>query len=206
MTYWRNRLRLKGGNHSRLPLWVFILMFLLFWVSSPVNSQDLTHPVWTSGLEVQQYPTGFIFSINGSGSLSSKSLLEVRFGYNLVRHRDLGVHEDERGGGFGASVGLVRSIASDLDAKGWFLGGRFDVWFNNIDWRDGIGTNREIRGETEAIVLQPTALAGYRFFLNENWTIHPTVALGVEINVQERGGEVGEGAILLWGLKILRRL
>ncbi len=157
-----------------------------------------------SGIEVQQYPTGFLFGIHHQKSLGTKHNLELRVGYNLVRHGDAGVHDDERGGGWGGSLGINTVLTRNRSDQFQGLIGsiRTDIWRNVIAWRDHIGQSTETSGQSKVIVLQPTLLLGYRFSLG-NIRLVPTLAIGAEINVRVKGSEVGEGAILLWGLRVL---
>lgn len=156
------------------------------------------------GLEVQAYPTGIIPGIHLEWGLSEKDGLLTRIGYNLVRHRDLGKHEDERGGGFGFTLGYRRYFKANRN--GLFIGAKSDIWFNKIDWKDKIGQSAEVSGQTDITVLQPTAELGYVFNLGENgWILVPSVAFGAEINVKTKGSEVGEGAIVLIGFTLGKR-
>ena len=65
------------------------------------------------GLEVQVYPTGVIPGLHFEYGLSDKDGLLARVGYNIVDHRDLGVQDDETGGGFGFSLGYRRYFKAD---------------------------------------------------------------------------------------------
>ncbi len=156
------------------------------------------------GVEVQVYPTGAILGVRAEFALTDQHAIHLRAGYNIVRHRDQGKHEDERGGGFGLTLGYKRYFKPGLN--GWFAGLRSDVWFNAIDWKDDIRQPNEISGETDVIVLQPTVEAGYRFSIFDDWFIAPNVAFGVEINAKTKGAEVGQGAILLLGIGIGKRV
>jgi len=132
-----------------------------------------------------------------------KNAIHLRLGYNWIRHRDLGVHEDERGNGFGFTVGYKRYFKENYE--GFFIGARSDFWFNELDWKDNIDLPTEISGTTNITVIQPTAEAGYLFLLNNNWIFAPNIAFGYEVNVKTEGAPVGEGAILLLGFKIGKR-
>ena len=74
------------------------------------------------------------------------------------------------------------------------VGARSDLWFLNIDWKQG-----KEAGQTEIIIVQPAAEAGYYFNL-KTLRVAPTLSFGREINVQEKGEPVGEGWILLLGV------
>ena len=148
------------------------------------------------GLEVQGYPTGLIAGITTEYELSYSLLGHVRAGYNLVRHRDLGKHDDERGGGFGGTLGLRYYIQEMYSS--WFVEARSDLWFNKITWKDRIGQINQTTGKSEVTVLQPTLLGGYTFELGPV-KFSPTVAFGYEINIKTKGQETGQGPILLIG-------
>jgi len=156
------------------------------------------------GLEIQAYPTGVLSGVRADFGFGERQALHVRLGYNLVRHRDLGEHEDERGGGFGFSLGYKRYFSADF--RRWFLGLRSDLWFNDVDWKDNIGMLNEVSGNTKITVLQPTLEGGFAFEFGEGqWFFTPSLAFGYEINVKTEGAEVGQGAILLAGFSIGRR-
>ena len=153
--------------------------------------------------EFQAYPTGLIPGIQIERGFADKNTIHLRVGYQYIRHRDLGVHEDERGNGFGFTLGYKRYLKENF--QGWFLGVRNDIWFNELDWKDNIDLPNEISGTSNITVVQPTAEAGYLFKLGENGFLVPTIAFGVEINVRTEGADVGEGAILLLGFEIGQR-
>ena len=115
------------------------------------------------GIEAQKYPVGHIWGGRVDITIGIHNTINFRVGYNFARHQDFGVHQDERGGGFGGSVG-VRHYTGDEKSK-WFIGLRTDLWFNTIDWKDNIGKPNEISGITKITVLQPTLEGGYGFFI-----------------------------------------
>ncbi len=150
------------------------------------------------GVEFQTYPTGQIASLNYATTLKGNGALEARIGYNFVDHRDLGVQDDEKGGGIGGSIGYAHPIWGLLR-----LGLRTDLWWNTIDWKMETGTPLEVSGTTRITVLQPTLTLDYPIPLG-NWMLTPRIAFGAEINVQIDGEEVGQGAILLGGIGFSR--
>ncbi|NNF03859.1 MAG: hypothetical protein HKN17_05270 [Rhodothermales bacterium] len=131
-------------------------------------------------------------------------------GYNVTRRRDWGEHDDERGGGFGGGA-EVAWFPGDVSG-GWFAGTRASVWRLRIDWRDDpptpLGPVRV--GRTDVLVIQPTLRGGYRFRLagttdgshSRGVRLDVEAALGVEINTSVDGEDVGQGAILLIGMKV----
>ncbi|MEZ5029868.1 MAG: hypothetical protein R2787_00565 [Saprospiraceae bacterium] len=150
------------------------------------------------GVEFQTYPTGQISSLSYAHSFGENGTIEARIGYNFVDHRDLGVQDDEKGGGFGGSIGYAHRIWNLLR-----LGARADIWWNKIDWKMDPGTPQEVKGMTKISVLQPTLTLDYPIPLGR-WFLTPRIAFGAEINVQTDGEEVGQGAILLGGIGFSR--
>ena len=183
---------------SRLFLSIFSFSFLL--ATTAFGQTDKSFDV---GLEVQAYPTGVIPGIHLEWGVSSQDGLLARIGYNIVRHRDLGVHGDERGGGFGFTLGYRRYFKENRN--GFFLGAKSDLWFNKIDWKDDVNLVTEFGGQTDVTVLQPTAEAGYVMNLDKGWIFVPSIAFGAEINIKTEGSPVGEGAIILLGFTFAKR-
>lgn len=177
-----------------------ILTLYLFPCAMQAQSES-ADPVFEAGLEFQAYPTGLLPGIRFGLPITDKGLFELRLGYNYVRHRDLGLHDDERGDGFGFTVGYRYFLQEDL--RGWNFGLRSDLWFNTVEWRDTEGTFTA-RGESEVIVLQPTGIVGYSFNLGGGFTLSPGIGFGVEINIHTEGEKVGEGLIGLVGFSLSR--
>ena len=150
------------------------------------------------GFEFQAYPTGLIPGIYVEKPVGTKGDLYARIGYNWIRHRDLGKHDDERGDGFGFTLGY-KQFLSKTDKTKWRLGVKNDIWWNSIDWTEGSDT-----GNTKITVVQPTLELGYVWQKN-NSLISPTIAFGYEVNVKTDGSPTGEGAILLIGIQYGRR-
>ena len=154
-------------------------------------------------LEVQQYPTGTIAALQLERRLADQHAVHGRLGVQRIRHEDYGEHDDERGDGFGFSLGY-RYYRSP-EQVGWSAGFRTDLWWNSLDWTDNINQADERRGETDVVVLQPTIEVGYLHLLNSEFFITPTVAFGFEINIDTDGEDTGEGPIWLLGLHLGRR-
>ncbi len=160
-------------------------------------------PVKSVGVELQAYPTGIILGVRADFSVSEHIALNGRLGYNLARRRDLGEHDDERGGGFGGSFGSRYFFKQDF--QGFFIGVRVDLWAMEIDWTTTV-SDPETTGVTNITVLQPLIAGGYAFVLpSGNWVITPKISLGYEINLKTKGEAVGEGAISLIGVSVCRR-
>ncbi|MDX1672276.1 MAG: hypothetical protein R3211_08030 [Balneolaceae bacterium] len=150
-----------------------------------------------AGAELQVYPAGIILGIQGGLNIGSGHELQLRVGYNITDRGDFGEHDEEEGGGPGAGLGYRHFLENTL--TGLFLGGRADIWFMDIDWRDESPTRF---GSSQITVLQPTIEAGYDFLQNSSWKLMTTISFGFEINVRTEGEEVGEGAIFLGGLNV----
>lgn len=152
--------------------------------------------------ELQVYPTGIIPGIRIEQNQGEMSATHLRIGYNWIRHRDLGVQEDERGDGFGFTIGHKRYFKNNH--QGWNIGLKTDFWRNTLDWKNNINQVDEITGTTKITVIQPTAELGY-LIQKENFHLTPTIAFGYEWNVKTEGEPTGEGAILLLGIQLGKR-
>ncbi len=179
-----------------------LLLLSLFFTS--LSAQDDSNHFRDIGLEIQQYPTGYLLGLRAEWELTPHHNITLRAGYNGLDHQDFGVHESEIGGGFGGTLGYRYYFKPN--AQAFFLGARADLWQNEVDWKDNIGTPGALFGTTDVWVLQPTAIAGYLFLLQDHWVFTPTLAFGAEINIKTTGAPVGEGAIVLWGLQLAYRI
>lgn len=164
--------------------------------------QDSASKYADIGIEVQVYPTGFLYGLKAEFGFKPKHALELRLGYNELDHQDFGVHLSEIGGGFGGTIGY-RYYFKPTNTK-FFLGVRSDIWFNKIEWFD-IVIRGIIEGETSVTVLQPTAIFGYSWLFGNHFVLTPTIAAGAEINIITDGAPVGEGPIVLVGINALYR-
>ncbi len=173
----------------------------LIWTLFPLVSYAQSS-VFDLNFEFQAYPTGLIPGLRLEKGFADQHAVHLRLGYNWIRHRDLGVQDDERGDGYGFTLGYKYYFREAFQA--WFLGARNDIWFNTLDWEDyDAGGNVVDSGTTKITVVQPTAEVGFTFVSGEGkWTFSPNLAFGYEVNVKTDGAEVGEGAILLLGIKI----
>lgn len=150
-------------------------------------------------LEFQAYPTGLIPGVRIEKNFSERHAVHLRLGYQIINHRDLGVQEDEKGSGFGFTLGYKHYFRDGYE--GFFVGARNDIWLNTIDWIDNLGRT----GTTMITVIQPTLEAGYNFVLGDTWLFAPSVGFGFEVNVRTEGEPTGEGAILLVGFLVGKR-
>jgi hypothetical protein len=177
-----------------------ILLFTFFLTCNYLIAQEASSKYTAFGIELQQYPTGFLLGARAEFGFKPHQSFDLRAGYNLVDHRDQGEHANEEGGGFGFTLGY-RYYFKPQNTR-FFLGIRSDLWFNSIDWQD----SPTVSGTTDVVVLQPTIISGYLFLINEKWSITPTLAFGYEFNIVEDGEPVGQGAILLWGVNFCYRI
>ncbi len=183
---------------------IYLLFIFLALVHTAIG-QEKSGKYLELGLEVQQYPTGYLAGIRGELALTNHHALDLRIGYNGLDHKDFGVHNTEVGGGFGGSLSY-RYYFNPTNEK-WFAGLRTDLWFNEIDWTDPSVDELEpiIKGVTNVVVLQPTIIGGYRWAVRDHFAITPTAAFGAEINIITDGEAVGQGLILLWGVSLTYR-
>lgn len=155
----------------------------------------------SAGPELQLYPAGVIAGAHFQYALGRHDALTWRIAGNVTERGDFGEHDDESGSGFGGGIGWRRVIPDGGPGDGWVVGARVDVWDLEVDWKDDNPTRR---GTTETLVVQPTLEGGYRFDLGDGWRAQLMAGLGVEINTDVQGEDVGEGAILLAGITFLR--
>ena len=175
--------------------YLFLFAALFIFTQSSVAQIDVN-------IELQAYPTGIIPGLRIEHNQGNKSATHIRLGYNWIRHRDLGVQDDERGDGIGFTLGHKRYFKEGHE--GWHLGIKSDFWWNTIDWKNNIGEVNEVSGTTNITVIQPTLELGY-LISKPNLLITPTIAFGYEWNVKTEGQPTGEGAILLIGIQIGKR-
>ena len=195
----------KSNKNTRKAMYTSLFIIAFLFITGIIYTPKLyaQEGILDIDFELQAYPTGIIPGIRIEKGFAQKNAIHLRLGYNWIRHRDLGVHEDERGDGFGFTLGYKRYLKAGF--KGWFGGIRSDVWFNQLDWKDHIGLPNEQSGHTKITVVQPTAEAGYLFTLPNDWIIAPAIGFGYEVNVVTNGEPTGEGAILLLGFTLGKR-
>ena len=160
---------------------------------------------WSLAFEFQAYPTGLIPGLRTDYHFNQHHSLHARLGYNWIRHGNNGVQDDERGGGFGGTLGYRYYFRENR--SGWLLGGRTGLWRNTMDWQDKDEAGNILQqGTSKIIVLQPTAEAGYLFPLgSSSWFFTPSLAFGIEVNIKTEGAQVGEGWIVLFGFSLGKR-
>ena len=147
------------------------------------------------GAEFRGYPSGEIISGSLGTPLGNNYYGAASVAYNFAQRGNNGRHDDENGGGFGGGLTVDKYFRPGQ--VGWFLGGRAELFFLNIDFRD---PGRS--GNSDIVVLQPTARGGYAFAFGEKrrYGVQLGLSVGAEINVHTRGEKVGDGAIVLGGI------
>ncbi|MFT4568210.1 MAG: hypothetical protein ACI9FN_003179 [Saprospiraceae bacterium] len=146
---------------------------------------------------MQVYPTGLLPGIRIEKKLTPTSSTNIRFALQFIDHRDLGVHDNEEGNGYGFSLGY-RKFFNETN-RGFSLLLRADYWKNTIDWAD---LNPQISGTSKTTVLQPTALLEYNIRNKSSIIITPSLGFGYEWNIKTIGAPTGKGAILVLGVFI----
>ncbi len=172
-------------------IFIGLLSFSIADIWSQENSQ------WTLGPEIQAYPTGLLPGVRIEKKLTENSSVNFRFSLQLIDHRDLGVHDNEEGNGYGFSLGY-RKFFNESN-RGFSLSLRTDYWKNTIDWSD---LTPQDSGTSKITVLQPTALLEYKIQNKSSISITPSLGFGYEWNTKTIGAPTGEGAILLLGVFI----
>ena len=196
-------------NKSNLMIKNLVLSFSLLFISCVAFTQSEDSAITRNdfldiGIEFQAYPTGLIPGLRIEKGFAGKHAVHFRFGYQWIRHRDLGVHDDERGNGYGFTLGYRKYFQDNF--KGWSISSRCDLWANDLDWTDESPLGDiTITGNTKVKVIQPTLDLGYTFIFGKHTVLTPTVAFGYEVNVQTKGKDVGEGAIFLLGVELSQR-
>lgn len=185
-----NKLSFLKRYRTLLSIQSTILIAFLFGIPNLNAQTDLT-------FELQIYPTGILPGISVDYSFTPKSVLYGRIGLNLFDHRDLGEQDEETGSGYGFSIGYKNYIKETRTGLRWGI--KTDLWRNTVDWANDSGTS----GETKIIVLQPTAELSY-VFRKERLVIAPSLAFGLEWNIDTDGLPTGEGPIVLIGVQIGR--
>lgn len=176
-----------------MRLQLLIILSLIFLISNGLAQESR----WQAGVELRAYPAGLVPGAVLSYQLSTQAEMAFTVGANVTDRRDWGEHENEEGSGFGGGLRYTHFFTTV--SSGWFAGLVTDIWRLEIDWEDD---NETRSGMSNITVLQPTGRGGYRFKLNEMFTLDAAAALGAEINIATDGEDVGQGAILLLGVQL----
>ncbi len=153
-------------------------------------------PARAQSIEFQAYPAGLIGAVGYT--VLSPGQIEVRLhaGVNLTDRRAWGENDSETGSGFGGGIDVSWFFVQERPAV--WVGARVDLWALTIDWRNDSPPSS---GDSRIAVLQPTARAGFRKMIGV-MSLDFTLGFGAEINTVVHGRDVGQGAILLAGLRL----
>ncbi|NNJ55479.1 MAG: hypothetical protein HKP14_05085 [Bacteroidia bacterium] len=156
------------------------------------------------GPEYNYYPAGHIIGVQAEYSPNNNHhSFNARLATNITRRWDFsGLNDDERGFGFGGSIGYRYYLTPQCN--GLYLGARTDLWFISVDWED----SSEIiqKGTTKITVLQPTFELGYLFRFKKGWELGTAFVNGIELNIKMDGEPVGEGWITLWQIRLSKQI
>jgi hypothetical protein len=150
------------------------------------------------GVDAEVYPAGAVIAARGEKQVSDHAVVAGRVGYNFTERGDFGEHDDESGGGPGFGFTYRRWLGEGF--QGWFWGARADLFWLEVDWEDDLSGGGKREGTSDIIVLEPVGQGGYSWTLPAGARLDLAASLGVEINVDTDGEDVGEGTILLFGL------
>ncbi len=177
---------------------IILFVFILF--AGCTSAQENTNLVKkiSVGMEVQWYPAGWIIGLVASYKLAPRHIVHVRTATNIANRHDFGKNDNEKGTGYGGSLGYRFIFTPDKNS--FFIGARVDLWGMKIDWKNKTGTPLATAGQTKITIFQPTAELGYRIG-SDSKRLHFlfTAGGGTEINIKTKGKEVGEGGIWLLG-------
>lgn len=169
---------------------IYIVFFLSFFCSATLLAQEKeTNPVFV-GAAIQFYPAGIITTVHADIMLNNNNSIYTRIGGNYANRQDFSdFNDNEKGGGFGGSVGYRRHFPLK---KGKLIAGfNTDVWNLWIRWKNDINTTFQTRGTTYTLVLQPWAEGGYFYaFKSSLLQIGLTAGFGKEFNVITDGKKV----------------
>lgn len=184
---------------------VAILLIALF--ANRLFAQETQKGTGWIGSELQVYPAGIIPGFQFEYYFSEHHSGHVRLGANIANRRDWGKHDDERGEGFGGTIGY--RYRGHWRGSTFSAGLRTDIWDMQIRWQNTtitMGQQSTNKGETSILVIQPTLEVGWWKVLSERWTMGICISNGYEINVKTKGDPVGEGAITLLGINLFRSI
>ena len=99
--------------------------------------------------EVRGYPSGAIISAGLGRGFGDHYYASAHAAYNFVDRGDNGEFENEDGGGFGFGVTLDKFFQPAQ--TGWFVGGRAELFFLGIDYRDP--ASPELTGAARCVVV-----------------------------------------------------
>lgn len=167
-----------------------ILFILIIYSCAEMSAQENSaNPIYI-GAAVQFYPAGIISTVHADIMIQEKNSIYLRFGGNYANRQDFSnFNDNEKGGGFGGSVGYRRHF---LLKKGKLIAGfNTDIWNLWIRWKNEIGTAFQTKGTTYTLVLQPWVEGGYFYPIkSSSIQIGITAGFGKEFNVITDGKKV----------------
>jgi hypothetical protein len=159
-------------------------------------------PGWRFGGELQAYPAGVTAMALATHPIQDDDDFIFRLGYNYTDRSDFGEHDEESGGGWGLGIGSQHYFAGRYD-PGWLVGVRLDAWWLTIDWEDDARMiTPQTQGSTDVVVLVPVVEGGYAW-PGKSGDLILTFGFGWEFNVWTSGEDVGDGPILLAGVRYI---
>jgi len=187
---------------TKYRLSVCLIMALLMPVAvlaQPKHSKLQNSRIQT-GAEVLWYPAGWITGPSVNYFVAPKHVVHAGFGVNIAnRHDWSGLNDDEKGSGFGGSLGYRYLFTPAKNS--FFLAARVDLWAMKIKWKDKTGTPLAVNGTTKITVFQPTGYIGYWVKLKDSkWNLLFSGGGGAEINIKTSGKQVGEGGMWMLGV------
>ncbi len=177
-----------------------VVLALLTLAAAGCNAPEPGRPTW--GAEVRAYPAGIVPGVEGRVALDDDETVFLRAGWNVTDRGDWGEHDDESGGGPGFGFGW-RKHEGAPDGSGPFYGLAMDFWFLDVDWRDGPAAAPTATGNSDLLVWQPTGEVGWAWRIGRTWMLEGTFAVGAEVDVVTNGESVGQGPIVLVGLRVV---
>ena len=158
------------------------------------------------GTELQWYPAGWISGIVSNFFISPKHIINVRAAFNIAdRYNWSGLNDDERGTGYGGSIGYRYKLKAKKSSI--FIGTRGDLFRTKINWRNKLNTPQETSGSTIIIVYQPSLETGYWFLSkNKKWSFVAAGGIGQEVNIKTIGKAVGQGGMWLLSCSVYYNL
>ena len=188
-------------NSNKIIKSVFFLCCCFIYSSLSAQKKiDQSNEKLQIGAEVIWYPAGWITGPSLNYFVTPKHVATAGLGINMAnRHDWSGLNDDEKGTGFGGSLGYHFLFTPEKNS--FFMGARIDLWAMKIKWKDKTGTPQAINGTTKITVFQPTAHVGYWVKLKDSkWNLLFSGGGGAEINIKTSGKKVGEGGMWLLGI------
>lgn len=182
---------------------IFLLVFFLLQTAlyaQRAEKKSKSNPLF-AGAELLWYPAGFITGATAGYYVAPKHFISAGIGIDIANRKDFGKNDDEKGTGFGGSLGYRYVFTPNKSS--FFLGARVDLWTMKVNWKDKVGTPQAINGTTKITIFQPTATVGYWVKpKNSRFNFLFSAGGGAEINIKTNGKDVGEGGMWLVGTVI----